>query len=146
MSLVVTSWAFSLEDLPVEFTVDGTNISPPLEWTPGPEGTKSYALIFDDPDGPRGIWVHWVAWNIRDAKLQHGWNETARWNVADNKLLLGPEYAVDQEGTEVLLARVRLPAAGDPPEYDVQGEIEVDNAVRVLSYTTFELSWLLRAT
>lgn len=97
-----------------------------------------------DPDNPRTVPDALDA--IRDAKLQHGWNETARWNVADNKLLLGPEYAVDQEGTEVLLARVRLPAAGDPPEYDVQGEIEVDNAVRVLSYTTFELSWLLRAT
>ncbi len=69
MTLVVKSWAFALEDLPVEFTVDGKNVSPPLQWTPGPDGTKSYALIMDDPDGPRGIWVHWVAWNIREHKL-----------------------------------------------------------------------------
>ena len=69
MSLDVTSWAFSLEDIPVEFTGDGQNISPPLQWTPGPDGTKTYALIMDDPDVPGGTWVHWVAWNIRDVKL-----------------------------------------------------------------------------
>ncbi len=69
MSLEVKSWAFSLEDFPVEFTGDGQNISPPLQWTPGPDGTKSYALIMDDPDGPDGTWAHWVAWNIRDVKL-----------------------------------------------------------------------------
>ena len=69
MSLVITSWAFALEDLPVEFTVDGKNVSPPLEWTLGPPGTKTYVLIMDDPDGPRGIWIHWVAWNIHDTRL-----------------------------------------------------------------------------
>lgn len=69
MTIHVTSWSFSLEDLPVEYTGDGRNVSPPLEWTPGPEGTRSYVLIMDDPDGPRGQWVHWVAWNIRDTKL-----------------------------------------------------------------------------
>ena len=69
MSLDVRSGAFALEDIPVEYTGDGRNISPPLEWTPGPPGTKSYALIMDDPDGPRGTWVHWVLWNIRDAGL-----------------------------------------------------------------------------
>ncbi len=69
MSFDVSSSAFSLEDIPVEFTGDGRNISPPLHWTPGPDGTKTYALIMDDPDGPSGIWVHWVAWNIRDLKL-----------------------------------------------------------------------------
>ncbi len=69
MSLDVTSWAFSLEDIPVEFTGDGQNISPPLQWTPGPDRTKVYALIMDDPDGSDGTCVHWVAWNIRDVKL-----------------------------------------------------------------------------
>ena len=69
MSLDVRSRAFALEDIPVEFTGDGRNISPPLQWTPGPEGTKSYAVIMDDPDGPGGTWVHWVLWNIRDTCL-----------------------------------------------------------------------------
>lgn len=69
MSLDVTSWAFGLEDIPVEYTCDGKDVSPPLEWSEGPEGTQSYALILDDPDSPSGAWVHWVAWNIRDTKL-----------------------------------------------------------------------------
>ncbi len=69
MSLHVRSGAFALEDIPVEYTGDGRNISPPLEWTPGPEGTTSYAVILDDPDGPGGTWVHWILWNVRDPGL-----------------------------------------------------------------------------
>ena len=69
MSLDVNSPAFALEFLPVEYSADGRNVSPPLQWSPGPAGTLSYALIMDDPDGPRGIWAHWVAWNIRDTQL-----------------------------------------------------------------------------
>ena len=43
----------------------GRNISPPLEWTPGPTGTKSYALTVFDPDARVGIgWWHWVAFDI----------------------------------------------------------------------------------
>ncbi len=69
MSLEVTSAAFVLEDIPIEYTGNGNDISPPLEWTPGPEGTVCYALIVDDPDGPRGSWAHWVVWNIRETRL-----------------------------------------------------------------------------
>ncbi len=78
MTIHVTSWAFSLENLPVEYTGDGRNVSPPLEWTLGPEGTRSYVLIMNDPDGPRGQWVHWVAWNIRDTKLHENVPKQAR--------------------------------------------------------------------
>ncbi len=69
MSLDVSSAAFALEDIPVQYTGDGKDISPPLQWSPGPETTKCYALIVDDPDGPRETWVHWLAWNIGDTKL-----------------------------------------------------------------------------
>jgi Raf kinase inhibitor-like YbhB/YbcL family protein len=52
-----------------KFTCDGENISPALEWSGVPEGTKSFALIVDDPDAPdpanpRMTWVHWVVYNI----------------------------------------------------------------------------------
>jgi len=69
MSLDVTSWAFSLEDIPVEYTGNGRDVSPPLQWSRGPESTVCYALILDDPDGPRGVWVHWVVWNIPENRL-----------------------------------------------------------------------------
>lgn len=50
--------------IPKQFTCDGKNVSPQLSWTNYPEGTKSFALICDDPDAPVGTWVHWVIYNI----------------------------------------------------------------------------------
>jgi Raf kinase inhibitor-like YbhB/YbcL family protein len=48
----------------VKYTCDGLDISPPVEWSQAPEGTKTFALICDDPDAPMGTWVHWVVYNI----------------------------------------------------------------------------------
>lgn len=50
--------------IPSKYTCDGEDISPPLSWSDIPEGTKSLALISDDPDAPAGTWVHWVIYNI----------------------------------------------------------------------------------
>jgi len=50
--------------IPWKYTCDGMDISPPLTWTSGPEGTKAFALICDDPDAPMGTWVHWVLFNL----------------------------------------------------------------------------------
>ena len=69
MSLDVKSRTMVLEEIPIQYTGNGKDMSPPLEWSAGPEGTVCYAVIVDDPDGPRGTWVHWVVWNIRDTKL-----------------------------------------------------------------------------
>jgi phosphatidylethanolamine-binding protein (PEBP) family uncharacterized protein len=58
--LTVTSPAFGPEeDLPVEFTCDGAGVSPPLEWQPGPEGTKSYAVTVwhEAPDMVKSYWL-----------------------------------------------------------------------------------------
>lgn len=61
----LTSPAFKAGGMiPVEYTCDGPNVSPPLFWTDAPAGTKTFALIADDPDAPGKIWVHWVVWNI----------------------------------------------------------------------------------
>jgi Raf kinase inhibitor-like YbhB/YbcL family protein len=55
------------EAIPVEYTCDGADNSPPLEWSGVPAGAQSLALIADDPDAPRGTWVHWVFYNLPPA-------------------------------------------------------------------------------
>ncbi len=50
--------------IPKDYTADGANASPPLRWGDPPDGTKSFALIVDDPDAPRGTFVHWVLFNL----------------------------------------------------------------------------------
>ncbi|HYA26607.1 MAG TPA: YbhB/YbcL family Raf kinase inhibitor-like protein [Thermodesulfovibrionales bacterium] len=50
--------------MPEKYTCDGIDVNPPLIIENVPVGTKSLALIVDDPDAPRGTWVHWVVWNI----------------------------------------------------------------------------------
>ncbi|MCP4632285.1 MAG: YbhB/YbcL family Raf kinase inhibitor-like protein [candidate division Zixibacteria bacterium] len=61
----ITSTAFKNgEKIPEIYACDFENISPPLNWGAGPEGTKSYVLICDDPDAPSGTFVHWVVYNI----------------------------------------------------------------------------------
>jgi hypothetical protein len=52
------------EMIPDKYTCEGMDISPPLQWSNIPEGTKSLALIMDDPDAPVDLWVHWVLYNI----------------------------------------------------------------------------------
>jgi Raf kinase inhibitor-like YbhB/YbcL family protein len=53
-----------------EYTCDGRDISPPLRWDNAPSGTRSFALICDDPDAPMGTWVHWVIYNIPPGSYQ----------------------------------------------------------------------------
>lgn len=52
------------ETIPQRYTCDGENISPPLTWTTGPGATRSFALVCDDPDAPRGTWHHWAIFDI----------------------------------------------------------------------------------
>ena len=50
--------------IPVQYTGFGRDVSPAVEWSEAPAGTKSIALICDDPDAPGGDWVHWVIFNL----------------------------------------------------------------------------------
>ena len=70
MSLTLTSSAFEPGGkIPAEYTCEGEDISPPLMIGGVPDGTKSLALILDDPDAPdpaapKRVWVHWVVYNL----------------------------------------------------------------------------------
>ena len=70
MPLIIMSTSFTRDgEIPARYTCDSVNISPPLTWTGVPAGTKSLALIVDDPDAPnpeapKMTWVHWVLYNI----------------------------------------------------------------------------------
>jgi Raf kinase inhibitor-like YbhB/YbcL family protein len=95
----LTSAAFSDgNEIPMRYTQDGGDVSPPLAWSGVPDGTKSFALIVDDPDAPdpaapKRTWVHWVVSDLppEDTKIDEGapamhgevgkndWNR-ARWN------------------------------------------------------------------
>lgn len=73
MTLTLTSTAFSHnQEIPLLYTCDGSDQSPPLNWSGVPRGTKSLALIVYDPDAPdpaapKMTWVHWVLYNIPPA-------------------------------------------------------------------------------
>ena len=71
MKIELSSTAFDEEaNIPKQYTGDGKNVSPPLRWSDPPPETKSFALICDDPDAPRGTWVHWVLFNLPAEKRQ----------------------------------------------------------------------------
>ena len=70
MALTLTSSAFTHNgEIPGRYTCEGADISVPLAWSGVPPGTKSLALILDDPDAPdpkapKMTWVHWLLYNI----------------------------------------------------------------------------------
>ena len=70
MTLSLTSPAFAEGgEIPARYTCEGQHVSPPLAWSEPPGGTKSLALIVDDPDAPdpkapKMTWVHWVLYNL----------------------------------------------------------------------------------
>jgi Raf kinase inhibitor-like YbhB/YbcL family protein len=68
MQLSSTAFAPNGE-IPSRFTCEGQDLAPPLSWQGAPDGTRSLALVVDDPDAPdpakpQRTWVHWVLYNI----------------------------------------------------------------------------------
>ncbi len=65
MEFTLSSSAFQQGGaIPEQYTCDGTDQSPPLEWSAPPTGTVTLALVMDDPDAPAGTWDHWVLYNL----------------------------------------------------------------------------------
>ena len=73
MKIQLTSAAFADgKPVPVKYTADALDISPPLAWSNAPAGARSFALIADDPDAPASTWVHWVIYDLRPATKSLG--------------------------------------------------------------------------
>jgi Raf kinase inhibitor-like YbhB/YbcL family protein len=70
MTLKIESPAFAANgEIPAAYTCDGTDTAPPLRWSDAPKGTRSFALIVDDPDAPdpaapKRVYVHWVLYDL----------------------------------------------------------------------------------
>lgn len=65
MTLALTTTAFPANGaIPARYTCDGEDRSPPLAWSGAPSGAAAFALIMDDPDAPRGVFTHWVLYNL----------------------------------------------------------------------------------
>jgi len=69
-TLMVRSIAFGHNgNIPLQYTCEGENFNPPIEISNIPRETETLALIMEDPDAPRGIFVHWVLWNLSPHSL-----------------------------------------------------------------------------
>jgi Raf kinase inhibitor-like YbhB/YbcL family protein len=79
MTLTLRTPAFEDgQPIPARYTADGENVSPPLEWSEAPAGTRSFALIMDDPDAPRGVFKHWAAYDIEAGRSRLAEGAAAR--------------------------------------------------------------------
>lgn len=68
MAFSLASPAFSNgQRIPERYSKDGGNISPPLEWQDAPRNTRSFAVIVEDPDAPKGTFRHWAIYNVPPA-------------------------------------------------------------------------------
>ena len=59
-----SSGFFDAATIPRRCACDGEDLSPPLEWSGAPAGTRSFVLLCDDPDAPASTWHHWAAYDI----------------------------------------------------------------------------------
>jgi len=107
----LTSTAFKNgKAIPVKYTADGQDTSPALAWTDFPAGTKTFALICDDPDAPGDTWVHWVVYNIPAtvSELPEG---VPNQKVLDN----GPsELPFGRSGAQQGMSDFKRPGYGGP--------------------------------
>jgi len=140
-------------EIPVRYTCDGEDLSPPLSWENVPEGTQSLALIVEDPDAPdpkapETIWVHWIVYNLPpDARelpegaAQRGLPGGALQGLNDWKRVGygGPCPPVGRHRYfhKLYALDLKLPDLAHPSKADVQAAIDghvLDMAVRMGTY------------
>ncbi|MGD8641587.1 MAG: hypothetical protein PVF34_12975 [Gammaproteobacteria bacterium] len=89
-----------------------------------------------------GLTPEQIKERVLQYKLQEAWKETTAWTGPGETLAPMPEHVQGQDGTEVLLARLIIPATNPPLQRDTNVDIVIDNAIRQLVFSTAELAWL----
>lgn len=120
MTMKITSTAFENgAAIPAKYTGVGDDVSPPLAWSGAPDGTKSLALICDDPDAPsrakprpEGPWVHWVLYNVPAATAELG---EAVPRVAEPPQPAGARQGKNDFGSDNVGYRGPMPPKGSGP-------------------------------
>lgn len=77
-ALNIMSSAFrDKQTLPIKYSCDGQDLSPPLSWENVPKGTSSFVIICEDRDAPLGTWDHWIIYDIpaKFKKLDEGFGK-----------------------------------------------------------------------
>jgi hypothetical protein len=97
-----------------------------------------------EPDFPAmtGLTPEQIQATIIEYKLQEAWKESTAWQGPGDTLLPLTEHVTAQDGTEVLLARLLIPATRPPLQRDTNVPIVVDNTLRRFVFSTAELVWL----
>lgn len=84
--LAITSDAFrNGQPIPVQYTCDGANQTPAVHWSDAPAGTKSFAVVVDDPDAPKGTFRHWGVFDIPSSARSIGGGQRVGTEVANDK-------------------------------------------------------------
>ena len=84
--LSLTSGAFQNgQPIPTQFTCDGANQTPSLQWSEPPAGTKSFVLVIDDPDAPKGTFRHWGVFDIPSSARSIGGGQRVGTEVVNDK-------------------------------------------------------------
>jgi len=83
--------------IPMQYSLQGGNLSPPLSWSNAPANTNSFVLIMDDPDAPGGTWDHWIIYNIPAGTTSLAENAGA---FGDGDLPSGAEHGINSWGNK----------------------------------------------
>jgi len=96
------------------------------------------------PDFPdlAGLTPQQIKATVIEYKLQEAWQDSTAWQGPADTLLHSGEHVTAQDGTEVLLARLLIPATSPPLQRDANVPIVVDNTLRRFVFSTAELVWL----
>jgi Raf kinase inhibitor-like YbhB/YbcL family protein len=86
--MTVSSAAFNQDMLPAQYTCRGAKLSPPIDWSGAPSGTKSFALVVDDGAAPITPYVYWMVFDIGSATT----------DIQENQLPPGARQALNSVG------------------------------------------------